>query len=311
MTRYATGRVLAFVPVLIGVSLLVFGILRLIPGDPAKILLFGTNPTPQQVQHLRAQLGLTKSLPEQYGIYVKHLVEGDLGTSFTTGQPVSQDIAARLPWTLRLAGAAMLVALGLGVPLGVIAGLRPGGLLDRLAIAISVLGLAVPYFWLAFLLILLVAVKLNLLPSLGTGSPQAIVLPALSLGIGFASVITRLVRASLVDVYRQPYIRLARASGVPARRILTRHALPNALISVVTIVGIEFGTMISGAVVIEVIFGRPGLGSYLVNAIQDKDIPAVQGAVLVISLIYLGINLLVDLAYGILDPRIRTSWRMQ
>lgn len=311
MTRYATGRVLAFVPVLIGVSLLAFGILRLIPGDPAKILLFGTNPTPQQVQHLRAQLGLTKSLPEQYGIYVKHLVEGDLGTSFTTGQPVSQDIAARLPWTLRLAGAAMLVALGLGVPLGVIAGLRPGGLLDRLAIAISVLGLAVPYFWLAFLLILLVAVKLNLLPSLGTGSPQAIVLPALSLGIGFASVITRLVRASLVDVYRQPYIRLARASGVPARRILTRHALPNALISVVTIVGIEFGTMISGAVVIEVIFGRPGLGSYLVNAIQDKDIPAVQGAVLVISLIYLGINLLVDLAYGILDPRIRTSWRMQ
>jgi ABC-type dipeptide/oligopeptide/nickel transport system permease component len=309
MARYAARRVAAFVPVLVGVSLLVFGILRLIPGDPARILLFGTQPTQQQVEQLRRQLGLTRSLPHQYLVYVENLFRGDLGTSFTTAQPVSHDILQRTPSTLALAGAAMVVAIGIGIPLGIAAGVRPGGFVDRLATSLSVLGLAVPYFWLAFLLILLFAVRLHWLPSLGTGSPKAIVLPALSLGVGFASVITRLMRSSLIEAYGQPYVKLARAKGLSERAVLFRHAMPNALVSVVTILGIEFGTMVSGAVVIEVVFGRPGLGSYLVTAIQDKDIPAVQGTVLVVSVLYLVINLAVDLAYGLLDPRVRASWQ--
>ncbi|HEY1365912.1 MAG TPA: ABC transporter permease [Gaiellaceae bacterium] len=309
MANYAARRVAAFVPVLVGVSLLVFGILRLIPGDPARILLFGTQPTQEQLEQLRQQLGLTRSLPHQYAVYLENLFRGDLGTSFTTAQPVSHDILQRLPSTLALAGAAMLVAIGIGIPLGIVAGMRPGGIVDRLATGVSVLGLAVPYFWLAFLLILLFAVRLRWLPSLGTGSPQAIILPALSLGIGFASVITRLMRSSLIDTYQQPYVKLARAKGLSERAVLFRHAMPNALVSVVTILGIEFGAMVSGAVVIEVVFGRPGLGSYLVTAIQDKDIPAVQGTVLVISVLYLVINLCVDLTYGLLDPRVRASWR--
>jgi len=196
----------------------------------------------------------------------------------------------------------------LGVGLGVFAGWRRGSWLDNLVPATTMFQ-AVPYFWLAFLLILLFAVRLRWLPSLGTGSPQAIILPALSLGIGFASVITRLMRSSLIDTYQQPYVKLARAKGLSERAVLFSHAMPNALVSVVTILGIEFGAMVSGAVVIEVVFGRPGLGSYLVTAIQDKDIPAVQGTVLVISVLYLVINLCVDLTYGLLDPRVRASWR--
>lgn len=297
-----------FVPVLFGVSILVFAILHLIPGDPARILLFGSTPTPGEIARLRHSLGLDKPLPVQYVDYIGRLVRGDMGTSFTTHESVSSDVISRLPDTLELAGSAMVVALAFGIPLGIVSGLRPGTLVDRLATGTSVLGLAIPYFWLAFLLILLFAVHLGWLPSLGTGSPEAIVLPAVSLGVGFASVITRLLRSSLISVYQQPYIRLARANGMPRRTIFWRHALRNSLTSVVTIVGIEFGTMISGAVVIEVIFGRPGLGSYLIEAIRDKDIPAVQGSVLLISLLYLIINLLVDLSYGYLDPRTRLSW---
>lgn len=297
-----------FVPVLFGVSVLVFAILHLIPGDPARILLFGSTPTPGEIARLRRSLGLDKPLPIQYVDYIGRLLRGDMGTSFTTHEPVSSDVVSRLPDTLALAGSAMAVALAVGIPLGIIGGLRPGTLIDRLATGTSVLGLAIPYFWLAFLLILLFAVQLGWLPSLGTGSPDAIVLPAVSLGVGFASVITRLLRSSLISVYQEPYIRLARANGMRGSTIFWRHALRNALTSVVTIIGIEFGTMISGAVVIEVIFGRPGLGSYLVEAIRDKDIPAVQGSVLVISLLYLIINLLVDLSHGYLDPRIRLSW---
>jgi peptide/nickel transport system permease protein len=194
------------------------------------------------------------------------------------------------------------------MPVGIVGGVRPGSLADRLASGFSILGVAIPYFWFALILILVFAVNLRMLPSLGEGSPQSIILPALSLGWGLSAVIARLLRNNLVEIYRQPYMQVARSKGLSETMLLYRHALKNALIPVVTILGLQFGNVLSGAVVVEVIFGRPGIGSYLVLAIQSKDIPAVQSVVLFIAVLYLLINLLVDFAYGFLDPRIRLSW---
>jgi len=303
------GRRLAIsVPVLFGVTVLVFLILHLIPGDPAQIMLFGSRPTPQQIQQLRVQLGLDQPLPVQYWLYLERIFRGDFGQSFITGRPIVEEIAARLPDTLELTLAAMLVAVLIGMPVGILGGVRPGSLADRLGGGFAVLGVAVPYFWFALILVLVFAVDLKVLPSLGEGSWSAIILPAVSLGWGLSAIIARLLRNNLVEIYQQPYMQVARAKGLSERMLLYRHALKNALIPVVTILGLQFGNVLSGAVVVEVIFGRSGIGSYLVQAIQAKDIPAVQSVVLFIAVLYILINLVVDLAYGILDPRIRLSW---
>lgn len=305
MLRFVARRILVSIPVLFGVTLLAFSIIRLIPGDPAQVMLFGTNPSPQQVQHLREQLGLTKPYPVQYVIYLEHLLHGNLGQSFISGTPVSSEIMSRFPDTLKLTLAAMLVAILIGAPLGILAGAFPYSWIDRVATFIALLGVAVPYFWLALILIMFFAVDLHWLPSLGEGSPQAILLPAVSLGWGFAAIITRLLRNNLIEVHQQLYIQVAWAKGLSRWRILWHHALKNAMIPVITILGLQFGNLLSGAVAVEVIFGRPGIGSYLVSAIQAKDIPTVQGIMLFIAVMYIGINLLVDVSYGLIDPRIR------
>jgi ABC-type dipeptide/oligopeptide/nickel transport system permease component len=286
----------------------VFLILHLIPGDPAQILLFGSSATPEQVAQVRRQLGLEDPLPVQYFRYLGDILQGDLGRSFASNTSINDEIAARFPDTLRLTLAGMGVAIAVGVPLGLVGGVRPNTWRDRLSTGISVLGIAIPYFWFALILILVFAVHLHWLPALGAGSPQAIVLPAIALGWPFAAIITRLLRANLIEVYEQPYMQVARARGLSSRTLLYRHALKNAFIPVITILGLQFGNMLSGAVVIEVVFARAGIGSYLVNSIQAKDIPAVQGIVLLIAVMYLLINLVVDLAYGVLDPRIRLAW---
>ena len=296
------------VPVLFGVSVLVFLILHLIPGDPAQIMLFGSNPTPRQVQNLRVELGLDKPLPVQYALYAGRLLHGDLGQSFITGRPIAEEIAVRFPSTLELTLAAMLIAVLIGVPIGILGGVRPNSWADKVSSGFAVLGVAVPYFWFALVLVLVFAVHLQVLPSLGVGSPQAVVLPALSLGWGLSAIIARLLRNNLVEIYQQAYMQVARAKGLSQSMMLYRHALKNALIPVVTILGLQFGNVLSGAVVVEVIFGRPGIGSYLVSAIQAKDIPAVQSVVLFIAVLYILINLAVDVLYGLLDPRIRMSW---
>lgn len=308
MLRLIARRLAISLPVLLGVTVLVFLILHLIPGDPAQIMLFGSRPTPRQIEQLRAQLGLNQPLPLQYALYIGRLVHGDLGQSFITGRPTVDEIAQRLPDTLELTLAAMLVAVVIGMPIGIVGGVRPGSWADRLGSGFAVLGVAVPYFWFALVLILLFAVDLRVLPSLGEGSWNAIILPAVSLGWGLSAIIARLLRNNLVEIYQQPYMQVARAKGLSERMMLYGHALKNALIPVVTILGLQFGNVLSGAVVVEVIFGRPGIGSYLVQAIQAKDIPVVQSVVLFIAVIYILINLVVDLAYGILDPRIRLSW---
>ena len=308
MARMLARRLAVAAPVLLGVSILVFLILHLLPGDPAQIMLFGSNPTPQQVENLRVALGLDKPLPVQYLLYVGRLLHGDLGQSFITGRPISEEIAARFPATLQLTLAAMFVAVVIGMPIGIIGGVRPGSLGDRLGSGFAVLGVAVPYFWFALVLVLIFAVRLHWLPSLGVGAPDAIILPAVSLGWGLSAIIARLLRNNLVEIYQQPYMQVARAKGLSQAMMLYRHALKNAMIPVVTILGLQFGNVLSGAVVVEVIFGRPGIGSYLVSAIQAKDIPVVQSVVLFIAVLYILINLLTDVIYGLLDPRIRMSW---
>jgi ABC-type dipeptide/oligopeptide/nickel transport system permease component len=307
MLQFVIRRVLVAIPVLFGVTLLAFSIIHLIPGDPAQIMLFGSNPTPQQIQNLRVELGLTQPYPIQYLDYLGRLIHGDLGQSFISSEPITHEIATQFPDTLALTIAAMVVAVLIGAPLGILAGARPHTWLDHLATGVAVLGVAIPYFWLALVLILLLAVRLHVLPSLGEGSPQAIILPALSLGWGFAAVIARLLRNNLIEIYHRPFMQVARAKGLSGWRVLTKHAVKNALLPVVTILGLQFGNLLSGAVAIEVIFGRRGIGSYLVSAIQAKDIPAVQGIMLFIAVIYIVINLVVDVTYGLLDPRIRLS----
>jgi peptide/nickel transport system permease protein len=306
--NFIARRLLLAIPVLLGVSILVFLVLYLIPGDPAEILLFGSSPTPHQVEQLRQQLGLDQPLAVQFVQFLGRVLHGDLGQSYVTSQNVASEIWSNAGPTFVLTFAAMAVGILIGAPIGIVSGLRPGSWLDRIGTAFVVLGASVPFFWLAIVLILIFAVNLGWLPSLGSGSPQAIVLPAVALGWNLAAVIARLLRNSLVDIYLQPYILAARAKGLSSRAILTRHALKNALIPVVTILGLQFGNLIAGAVVIEVIFGRNGVGSYLVQAITAKDIPAVQGVVLFIAVVYIVVNLLVELIYGFLDPRIRRGW---
>lgn len=308
MLTFLGRRLLIAIPVLLGVALIVFMILRLVPGDPAQILLFGTNAPPEMVEELRQSMGLNRSLPVQFGVYLLDLLRGDLGYSFVSRGPVSHEIATRLPYTANLAGLAIVVALIVGIPTGILGGLKPGSVVDKLATAFSVLGLAIPYFWLAQLLVLVFAVNLDVLPALGVGGFSALILPALSLGLGFAAIITRILRSSLIDVYRQPYILVARAKGLAPMQVLGGHALRNAMSSVTTILGLQIGNLLAGAVATEVIFGRPGLGAYLVTQIQLKDIPSIQGIVLFIAIAYIGINLLVDVIHGLLDPRVRKAW---
>jgi peptide/nickel transport system permease protein len=308
MTQFIFRRLLMAVPVLFGITVLVFSILHLIPGNPAQILLFGSSPTPQQIANLDKQLGLTGSIFSQYWNYLVQLLHGNLGFSYSSHQTVAAEIGSQLPYTINLALGGLVVALGVGVPVGILAGVRPGGLTDKLATGVAVLGVAIPYFWLAILLVLLFAVKLRLLPALGTGSLKALILPSIALGWGFAAIIARLLRNNLIEVYNRPYMLVARAKGLSEWRLLWQHAMRNAVGSTVTIVGLQFGYLLAGAVAIEVIFGRPGLGAFLVARIQEKDVPSIQGVVLFVAVVYLVANLLVDVAHGLLDPRIRRSW---
>jgi peptide/nickel transport system permease protein len=308
MIQFIARRLLMAVPVLLGITVLVFSILHLIPGNPAQILLFGSSPTPQQIANLDKQLGLSGSIVSQYWNYLVQLLHGNLGYSYSSHQTVVAEISSQLPYTINLALGGLVVALGVGIPVGIVSGVRPGGVTDKLATGVAVLGVAIPYFWLAILLVLLFAVKLRLLPALGTGSVKALILPSVALGWGFAAIIARLLRNNLIEVYQRPYMLVARAKGLSEWRLLWQHAMRNAVGSTVTIVGLQFGYLLAGAVAIEVIFGRPGLGAFLVARIQEKDVPSIQGVVLFVAVVYLVANLLVDVAHGLLDPRIRRSW---
>jgi len=302
--RYVIRRVALTIPVLLGVATLVFALIHLVPGDPAQAML-GESASAADLADLRTRLGLDESLPMQYRHFLVGLTRGNLGTSFRYGTPVAAEIRQRMGATFELAAAAMAVAILLAVPLGVIGALNRGRAVDQAAMAVSLAGIAMPNFWLGPLLAIVFAVKLGWLPVSGTGSLLHLVLPALTLGAALAAILARMTRASLIDELRELYVLAARARGLSTARSVVAHALRNSLVPVVTIIGLQLGSVLTGTIITETIFSWPGVGRLLIQAINFRDYPLVQGCILLISVTYVGMNLLVDLAYGWLDPRIR------
>ena len=304
MLRFLVRRLLLTLPVLLGVATLVFALIHLIPGDPAQAIL-GETASAEEVAALREKLGLDRPLLEQYGGFLRNATRGDLGTSLRSNAPVAEEITARLPATLELAAAAMLVAIGVSIPLGIIAAVRRGTMVDHAATTLALTGISIPNFWLGPLLALVFAVELGWLPVSGRGTLAHLVLPAISLGAALAAILARMTRASLLEELREPYVQAARARGASNARAVLRHAFRNSLIPVVTLVGLQFGAVLTGAVITETIFAWPGIGRLLIQSIGFRDYPIVQGCILFIAVTYVGMNLLTDLVYGVLDPRIR------
>jgi peptide/nickel transport system permease protein len=304
---FVLRRLLAAIPVVIGITIIAFLLIHLVPGDPAQAMLFGSNASPEQIDQLRNQLGLTQPLWQQYLDFVGQLLHGDLGTSYVTHNSVAYELVSRTPSTLALTGTAMLVAVVVGIPLGLVAGLRPNSVLDNVARFVSFIGVAVPYFFLALLLVLVFAFHLNWLPAIDNGTSSGLILPAVSLGWGYAAILTRLIRGRVIDEYRSDYVKSARARGCSELRVLLAHVFRNSSIPAVTMIGLQFGNILTGAAVTEVIFGRAGVGSFLATSITTKNIPVVQGAIVLIGLSYIVINLVVDLVVGAIDPRTQLS----
>jgi peptide/nickel transport system permease protein len=302
---YIGQRVVATIPVLLGVSLLVFSMLQLVPGDPVRLMLSEFQSTPDQMARLRSQLHLDEPLPVQFGRFVWNASHGDLGASIRSRRPVTTEIMDNLPSTLQLAVAGLLVAALLGVTLGIVAAVRQRSWVEVGSMLIALLGVSMPSFWLGLLLIFGFSLHWRLFPATGGGDLQHLVLPAVTLGLSASAILARLTRSSMLEVLRQEYVTTARAKGLREFAVIGRHALKNALIPVVTIFGLQFGQLLAGTVVIETVFSRPGVGRLIVDAILNKDFPVIQGVVLVVAVSYVLVNLVVDLAYAMLDPRIR------
>ncbi|MBA6117566.1 ABC transporter permease [Pseudomonas sp. NC26] len=303
MLNYAIRRILLLLPMLLGVSIVVFLVLHFIPGDPAR-LAAGPDATEADVAQIRQNYGLDKPLVSQYLIYVKKVATGDLGESFQTFTPVLEGIARTLPATLELTAAGMLLAVLIGVPLGIIAALRPRGVLDSALTTLAVLGISMPGFLLGLILMSVFSASLGWLPPTGRGGFQHLILPAVTLGLPYVATFSRLARSTMMDVLKEDYIRTAYAKGVPNYKVVLKHALSNAAIPLVTVFGMDFGRLLGGAVIVETVFAWPGMGRFLIDAIMARDIYVVQGTVLVFAALVVVVNLIVDLAYGILDPRI-------
>ena len=306
MHRYLIRRLLLTIPVLLGVATLVFSLIHFIPGDPAQAML-GEGAAPEDVAQLRERLGLNRPLLVQYGSFLKGLSQGDLGVSLRNDQPVLQQILERMPATVELAFASMAVAVLIALPLGIIAAVWRGTLVDHGAMTMSLVGISVPNFWLGPLMAIVFAVELGWLPVGGRGTLAHLVLPAVTLGAALAAILARMTRASLLEELREPYVLAARAKGVSRTRAVLHHALRNSLIPIVTILGLQFGVVLTGAVITETIFAWPGIGRLLIQSISFRDYPTVQGCVLLIAVTYVGVNLITDLTYGFLDPRIRVD----
>jgi peptide/nickel transport system permease protein len=294
---------LAAVGVVVGVSVVVFCMVRVIPGDPARIML-PESASPEQVQAMRHLLGLDQPLPVQYLVFVGQALRGDLGRSLFYGQPTVQVVLEHLPATLALAGAALALALVVAVPLGVLSAVRRDTVWDWLGMTLALVGQSVPAFWLGLMLILVFAVYLGLLPSSGIGGPDHLLLPSVTLAASLMALATRLVRSGLLDVQHEDWMRTARAKGLTERAVVYRHGLRNTLIPLVTVVGLQCGALLGGAVIVETVFAWPGVGTVVYTAINARDYPLIQTSVLLLSLCFVLINLVVDVLYAYLDPRI-------
>ena len=306
--RYLLTRLFLSVPTLLGVTLLAFALIHAIPGDPAR-LMAGEDATEDAVRGIRVAYGLDRPLLIQYALYLGNLGRGNLGVSIRSGRPILEEIAPRFLNTLRLALAATVLTVGVGVPLGVLAAARAGTALDRLSLLVALCGNAAPVFWLGILLQIVFAVWLGWLPTGGTDGLRYLLLPAVTLAAFSVANVTRLTRASLLEVLRQDFVRTARGKGLPEIAVLARHALPNAIIPTLTVISLQFGFLLGGAVLTETVFSYSGIGRYLVQSIAFRDYPVVQGVILIIAVSYIAVNLTTDLLYAWLDPRISYGGR--
>lgn len=306
MGRFLAVRLASTLVVVLGVVSTVFLLIHVVPGDPVEVML-GESATPVDRMALRQALGLDEPLAAQWLHYVSGLLRGDLGTALHGQRPISELLGERVAATVQLGSAALGVSVFIGIPLGIAAALRDGRFVDRVALAFATLAMSVPSFWLGPMLILAFSIALGWLPVSGRDETGAVVLPALTLGLGLAAVLTRMVRAALLQVLNEEYLRTARAKGLQPWKVTLRHALVNAALPILTVIGLQLGGVLAGAVISETIFQWPGLGLLTVEAIQRRDYPVVQACVLVISLTYVLVNMLTDIACGILDPRVRLT----
>lgn len=308
MYKYICKRILMMIPVIIGVSLLVFLVLKMTPGDPARVVA-GSEADEATVEQIREELGLNKPVLQQYVDYMLALLHGDMGTSYTTSKPVADEILAWMPTTFILAFAGVFVAVLIGIPLGIISATKQYSVLDYISTLLALGGVAMPNFWLGLMLILLFSLKLGWLPSGGGDSWTSYVLPAITLGVGATASFMRTTRSSMLEVIRQDYIRTARAKGAGEGRVVMHHALRNAMIPVITVIGLQIGTLLGGAVVNETVFSLPGLGTLMINAINQKNEPVVLGCLITFAIIFSLVNLLIDILYAFIDPRIKSQYK--
>ncbi|NLN16791.1 MAG: ABC transporter permease [Firmicutes bacterium] len=312
MGAYIIRRVLSLIPVLVLVAVVSFLLIHIIPGDPAAVML-GTDATPQEIEKLREDLGLNEPLHVQFYRWISRVLRGDLGDSFFMGRPVAVALMERLPATILLAVAALFFAILIGMPAGIIAAVKQGSVIDQLVMVIALIGVSLPSFWIGLNLILVFSVNLRWLPSGGyvpltenfIDGLRCLLMPAFALGFMQAALIARMTRSSMLEVLRQDYIRTARSKGLSEQVVVGLHALKNAMIPILTVIGTAFGVLLGGAVIVETVFAYPGIGRLVVSAVQRRDYPVIQGALLLISAIYVLVNLLVDVLYTLIDPRIK------
>ena len=308
MHKYIFKRLLLLIPVLLGVSFLVFSIMSFTPGDPAQLIL-GESAPKAQVLALREEMGLNDPFIMQYGRFVLNAVQGDFGRSYTSGREVFGEIFQRFPNTLILAIIGVIIAILIGIPVGIISATKQYSVMDSVSMIAALLGVAMPNFWLGLMLILFFSVGLGWLPSGGFGGWGSLILPSITLGTGAAAIITRMTRSSMLEVIRQDYIRTARAKGVTEKKVINKHALKNALIPVITVVGLQFGYLLGGAVLTETVYSWPGVGRMMVEAIRSKDTPVVLAAVLFLATTFSIVNLFVDILYGFVEPRVKSQYK--
>lgn len=304
MFSYFIKRLLQVIPTLIGVSIVVFILIHAVPGDPAR-LIAGNEASEQDVELVRDRLGLNQPLYVQYGTYVFHLLKGDFGTSLRSERPVLQEILTRFPTTITLTVIAIVIMVVIGLFAGIFSATKPNSLRDNVTMMVSLFGISMPIFWIGLMLILVFSYYLHLLPSGGSDGLKYYILPAFAIGLSSSAILARLTRSSLLEVIHQDFVRTARAKGVKEKWVVYKHTLKNALIPIITIVGMEFGHLLGGAVLAETVFSMNGLGRYVIQSIQFRDYPAIQGCVLFIAAMFVLVNLVVDLCYSLVDPRIR------
>jgi len=307
MLRFIVRRLLMMIPVLLGITIVVQILIDITPGDPVKLML-GLTATPEQIEEVREQMGLTDPLLVRYVRYMKNVFNGDFGSSFTTKRPVFDEMVSRFPYTLLLVFLALVVSLFLGIPIGVYAATHQSSWKDNIAMFLALFCVSMPGFWFALMLIQQLAVKWRVLPLAGVSSWKGWILPCIALALGITATIARQTRSNLLEVIRQDYITTARAKGLSERKVTYRHALKNALIPVVTVVGGMFGTLLGGVLISEVIFSIPGLGYYTMTGLNNRDYPVIQSSVLILSVLFATVILLVDIVFAIIDPRIRSQF---